>query len=63
MPAIHDLLDESAKRIARIRELEIFNEEVFFRDVFDFLLNKLEITKAELRGPRARKSQAVSAAR
>lgn len=59
MPAIHDLLDESAKRIARIRELEIFNEEIFFRDVYDHFLTTLNISKAELRGPRVKKSQMV----
>jgi acyl-[acyl-carrier-protein] desaturase len=56
MPAIHDLLDESATRIARIRELEIFNEEIFFRDVYAHILNVLGVTKAELRGPRLKKS-------
>jgi acyl-[acyl-carrier protein] desaturase len=59
MPAIHDLLDENARRIAQVRELEIFNEEIFFRDVYDHFLNVLGISKAELRGPRAKKSQLV----
>ncbi len=59
MPAIHDLLDDSAKRIARIRELEIFNEEIFFRDVYNHFINALEISRAEMRGPRVKKSIAV----
>ena len=59
MPAIHDLLDENAKRIARIRELEIFNEEIFFRDVYTHFLKVLEITKSELRGPKVKKSLAT----
>jgi acyl-[acyl-carrier-protein] desaturase len=59
MPAIHDLLDDSTKRIARIKELEIFSEEVFFRDVYSHFLNALGITKAELRGPKVKKSIAV----
>jgi len=56
MPAIHDLLDESQKRIARIRELEIFNEEIFMRDVYNHFLNILGVTKAEMRGPKQKKS-------
>jgi len=56
MPAIHDLLDESAKRIARVRELEIFNEEIFFRDIYQYLLENLGVTKAEMRAPRVKKS-------
>ena len=59
MPAIHDLLDQSARRIARVRELEIFNEEIFFRDVYSHLLAALDVSKAELRGPRVKKSEAV----
>ncbi len=59
MPAIHDLLDESKSRIARIRELELFNEEIFIRDVYTHLLNTLNVTKAELRGPRVKKSVLV----
>ena len=59
MPAIHDLLDQNARRIAGIRNLEIFNEEIFFRDVYDHLLKTLDITKFELRGPKAKKSMAT----
>ena len=59
MPAIHDLLDQNARRIAGIRNLEIFNEEIFFRDVYDHLLKTLNITKFELRGPRVKKSMAT----
>ena len=56
MPAIHDLLDESAKRIARVRDLEIFNEEIFFRDVYSFLTQSLDISRSEMRGQRTKKS-------
>jgi acyl-[acyl-carrier-protein] desaturase len=56
MPAIHDLLDESARRIARIRELEIFSEEVFFRDVYTHFQNVLDISRSELRGRKPKKS-------
>jgi acyl-[acyl-carrier-protein] desaturase len=60
MPAIHDLLDESKIRIARIRDLEIFNEDIFMRDVYTHFLNMLGITKAELRGPKVKKSLATA---
>ena len=60
MPAVHDLLDESAKRIAAIRALEVFNEEIFFRDVYNHFMNVLGITRAELRGPRLKKSMATA---
>ncbi len=61
MPAIHDLLDQSAKRIARVRELEIFNEEIFFSDVYMHILNDLDVSKAEMRNaPRIKKSMKVS---
>jgi acyl-[acyl-carrier-protein] desaturase len=56
MPAIHDLLDDSQKRIAAIRDLEIFNEDIFMVDVYNHFLNVLGVSKAELRGPRAKKS-------
>jgi acyl-[acyl-carrier-protein] desaturase len=58
MPAIHDLLDENARRIAGIRNLEVFNEEIFFRDVYNHFMNVLGISKAEMRGPRVKKSLA-----
>jgi len=60
MPAIHDLLDESARRIARVRELAVFNEEIFFSDVYHYLLNALGLTKADMRNvPKMKKSLAV----
>ncbi|MBI1829960.1 MAG: acyl-ACP desaturase [Planctomycetes bacterium] len=58
MPAIHDLLDESQKRISRIRELELFNEEIFMRDVYNHFLETLGVTKAEMRGRKPKKSMA-----
>lgn len=59
MPAIHDLLDESKRRIAAIRDLEVFNEEIFFRDIYNHFMNVFGITKAEMRGPRVKKSVPV----
>jgi acyl-[acyl-carrier-protein] desaturase len=49
MPAIHDLLDNNEKRISQIRELEIFNEDIFYRDVLFGLLQELGISKREFR--------------
>jgi acyl-[acyl-carrier-protein] desaturase len=49
MPAIHDLLDNSEKRVARIRDLEIFNEDIFFRDVLFEVLEELGIGKYEFK--------------
>ena len=56
MPAIHDLLDQSAKRIANVRALGIFNEEIFMRDVYTHFMNVLDVSKAEMRGPKVKKS-------
>jgi len=49
MPAIHDLLDNSEKRVARIRDLEIFSEDIFYRDVLFKILEELGIDKHEFR--------------
>jgi acyl-[acyl-carrier-protein] desaturase len=60
MPAIHDLLDDSRTRIARIRELAIFNEDIFVRDVYYHILNSLGISKREMHDtPRVKKSVKV----
>ncbi|VTS06447.1 acyl-ACP desaturase [Tuwongella immobilis] len=56
MPAVHDLLDESTKRIERIRNLEVFNEEIFYREVYFPIITDLGITKAEMRGKPIKKS-------
>jgi acyl-[acyl-carrier-protein] desaturase len=59
MPAIHDLLDENARRIAQVRELEIFNEEIFFRDIYTHFMNALDVSKSEMRGRSPKKSLAT----
>ncbi len=61
MPAIHDLLDNSAKRVARIRDLEIFNEDIFFRDVLFEIIEDLGIDKHELK-PRSKPKKSSQAA-
>jgi acyl-[acyl-carrier-protein] desaturase len=51
MPAIHDLLDESKKRIAAIVELELFDVDMYYRDVYLPILNMLGVSRQELRSP------------
>jgi acyl-[acyl-carrier-protein] desaturase len=51
MPAIHDLLDESKKRIADIRELELFSADIYYRDVYLPILASLGVSRHELRAP------------
>jgi acyl-[acyl-carrier-protein] desaturase len=53
MPAIHDLLDESPRRIARIRELDIFSETQYMAHVYYPLLRELGVDRSEMRSPRA----------
>jgi acyl-[acyl-carrier-protein] desaturase len=47
MPAIHELVD-GRQRVARIRELEIFNEAIYFREVYLPVLKDLGIPRAEM---------------
>jgi acyl-[acyl-carrier-protein] desaturase len=51
MPAIHDLLDESPRRVAAIRELELFDADVYYREVYRPILEDLGVTRNELRQP------------
>ena len=44
--------------IAQIRDLEVFNEDIFMRDVYYSITNTLGVTKAEMKGPRVKKSLA-----
>ncbi len=48
MPAIHEFAD-SHKRIARIKELEIFNEDMYYREVYLPLLAELGVERGEMR--------------
>src|SRR5262249_5202713 len=57
MPAVH-LLADSRAREAAIRELGIFDEDIFIREVYRPILETLGIDHSELRqGPKRRKSQ------
>jgi acyl-[acyl-carrier protein] desaturase len=48
MPA-NELLGDSPRRVAAVRELKIFDEEIFFREVYEPLMHQLGLTKADLR--------------
>lgn len=48
MPAVH-LLAESQEREQAIRNLEIFNEDIFFIEVYQPLLEQLGVSRKELR--------------
>ena len=55
MPAIHDLLDESPRRVAAIRELELFDADMYYREVYRPILAELGVTRQEMRTPRGEK--------
>src|SRR5262245_28395229 len=60
MPAIHDLLDDCKKRVAAIRELDLFSEEIFYLQVYLPVLESLGVSRQEMRSPfRERKSLRV----
>ncbi len=59
MPAIHDLLDDNARRVAQVRDLEIFNEDIFYKDVLFKLLEDLNISKREFRPSKQPKKSAA----
>ncbi len=49
MPAIHDLLSDSRQRVAQVKALEIFNEELYYRDVYLPILDTLGVSRDEMR--------------
>ena len=51
MPAIHDLLDESPRRVAAVRELELFDANIYYREVYLPILQSLGVTRQEMRWP------------
>jgi acyl-[acyl-carrier-protein] desaturase len=60
MPAIHDMTD-SYQRIAAIKSLDIFNENIYYRDVYLPVLAELGVNRTELRDRQGtRKSIEVS---
>ena len=61
MPAVH-LLAESRQREAAIRELKIFDEEVYLRDVYQPILAALGVDHRELRDSRRDRKSAPAEA-
>lgn len=49
MPAIHDLLDDCEKRVADVRSLELFDADLYFRDVYMPILQDLGVERREMR--------------
>jgi acyl-[acyl-carrier-protein] desaturase len=61
MPAIHDLLGESRQRVARIKELGIFDEDIYYREVYVPLLEGLGVDRSEMRNRLPRKKSSPAA--
>ena len=60
MPAIHDLLDRSRQRVAAIKQLAIFDEDIYYREVYLPILEALGVDRHEMRNRvRVRKSAPV----
>jgi acyl-[acyl-carrier-protein] desaturase len=60
MPALHMLAD-TRHRVQTIQELNIFNDELFYKDVVTPILQDLGVTRAELRRKGARSVVALGA--
>ena len=58
MPAIHEMAD-SRRRIAQIKALEIFNEDIYYREVYLPLLESLGVDRREMRNRLPVKKSAV----
>jgi acyl-[acyl-carrier-protein] desaturase len=58
MPAIYDLA-ESRSRVAEIVELRIFDEDIYYREVYLPVLEALGVTRAEIRNRVPRKKSAA----
>jgi acyl-[acyl-carrier-protein] desaturase len=49
MPAIHDLLSDSRRRVAQVKELEIFSEDLYYREIYLPILAALGVDRGEMR--------------
>jgi acyl-[acyl-carrier-protein] desaturase len=49
MPAIHDLLTDSRARVAAVKQLEIFSEDIYYREIYLPLLEELGVSRNEMR--------------
>jgi acyl-[acyl-carrier-protein] desaturase len=62
MPAIHDLIGDSRRRVARIKELDIMTEDLYYREVYLPIVQMLGIDRAEMRNRLPNKKSAPTAA-
>jgi acyl-[acyl-carrier-protein] desaturase len=60
MPAIHDMAD-SRRRVAAIKSLQVFDEDIYYREVYRPILEELGVDRSEMRNrlPR-KKSSSIS---
>jgi acyl-[acyl-carrier-protein] desaturase len=49
MPAIHDLLSDSRRRTGQVKSLEIFDEDMYYREVYLPILAALGVDRNEMR--------------
>jgi acyl-[acyl-carrier-protein] desaturase len=61
MPAIYDLAD-SRNRVAQIKEMQIFDEDIYYREVYLPVLESLGVSRAEIRNRVPKKKSAVDVA-
>ncbi len=59
MPAIHEMAD-SRRRVAQIKGLEIFSEDIYYREVYLPILATLGIDRAEMRNRLPHRKTAVA---
>ena len=48
MPAIYEMVD-GARRVEAIKALRVFNDQIYFEEVYQPILAALEVTRPELR--------------
>jgi acyl-[acyl-carrier-protein] desaturase len=60
MPAIHDLIGDSRRRVARIKELGIMSEDLYYREVYLPILQALGVDRTEMRNRLPAKKSAAS---
>jgi hypothetical protein len=48
MPAIYEMVD-GRRRVEAVKALKIFNDELYFREVYQPILAALDISRPELR--------------
>ncbi len=53
---MYELMNDGSQRAARIRELKIFDEEIFYYEIYQPYLTALGLTKADLKSKKKRTS-------